>query len=121
MVPLVEAAARAGITADAMRKKCARSRVPGAIKMDGLWYVPVSSLPDDRTVTNGVTGVSGQPSRTDVDRSMTELVELVRAQGEQLDAMRAMLERLTAERANVTAPDRTDRPWWRGAWEVLFP
>ena len=140
-LPLTDAAARLGLSTDALRKRCERGKVGGAYKLDGRWWVPVADV-------TGSTGPTGQPSSGDVrsdDRSVTTgqagqvlqaamaaLTDQLAVKDRQIaerDAevarLHALLERLSGPPELATppaarpVPDIPDsphpprRPWWR--------
>jgi len=62
MLSTPEAAARLGVSPQAVRKRCAAGMMPGARRVDGTWRIPVSA--DPRLVENPVNET---PSDADVD------------------------------------------------------
>ena len=128
--PLGEAAARLGLSTDALRKRCERGRVPGAYKLDGRWWVPVADVtgptgqPSDRTsALDDRPGLSGQADPA-LLAALAEMTAELRAVRRLLEAQARPAELTgpisqSAEAAPpgvagvpaVPAPPR--RPWWR--------
>lgn len=90
-LPISEAAARLGISVDAIRKKIRRGTIP-AVKQNDRWYVEVPDMDAAQDTT--------QPASSTVpDGAIThELVELLRAE---LEAKNRQIERLTVLLGNA--------------------
>jgi hypothetical protein len=91
MVPLIQAAARLGVSVDAIRRRIRRGTITAA-KQDDRWYVEV---PD---IDTAQAAAYDAPSPTQGDAITHELVELLRAE---LDAKNAQLAEAATERAEL--------------------
>jgi excisionase family DNA binding protein len=107
---LDQAAARLGISRDAMRKRLERGSVPGAVKVVGRpWSIPADAL--DRPTVRQSTDATVRTVQSDTSELLSEL-----------RAIRLLLERVadvpaTALQQPLDARDgRTPgrpAPWWR--------
>lgn len=53
LVPIAEYAEMIGLTATAVRRKCIRGTLPGAIKMGRDWFIPRDAEYPDNRITSG--------------------------------------------------------------------
>ena len=52
LIPIVQYAEAHGLTANAIRRRCIRGTMPGAVKMGRDWFVPADApIPDGRIKT----------------------------------------------------------------------
>ena len=133
-VPIDQAAARLGITVDALRLRIRRGKTIRGYKRAGRWYV---LLPDDATDdapdrdhdatadVNGQRGDGGRDASADatiavyerlVDQQQAEigrLVEQLAVKDEQLRQANVIIAQLTQRPAELLAPAaQVRRPWW---------
>jgi len=108
-VDISTAAARMGITPEAVRKRISRGTLR-ATKQDGRWYVTPEAkkghhhLDAGQDTTHHVQ--DGRPD--DKDRLIQMLTEEIEARRREVQELHVLLQ--TAQAA-LTAPK--DRPWWR--------
>lgn len=53
LVPIAEYAARLGLTANAIRRRCIRGTLPGAVKLGRDWFIPADTPYTDSRVKSG--------------------------------------------------------------------
>lgn len=53
LIPIAEYAARLGLTANAIRRRCIRGTLPGAVKMGRDWFIPADAPYPDGRVKSG--------------------------------------------------------------------
>lgn len=63
-IPIAEFAKQIGLTANAVRRKCMRGMLPGAIKMGRDWFVPKGAeYPDNRVKSGKYIGFRDKEKR----------------------------------------------------------
>lgn len=53
LIPIADYAARLGITANAIRRRCIRGTLPGAVKLGRDWFIPADAPYTDNRVKSG--------------------------------------------------------------------
>jgi len=53
LIPIAEYAARIGLTANAIRRRCIRGTLPGAVKIGRDWLIPADTPYTDSRVKSG--------------------------------------------------------------------
>lgn len=53
LIPIAAYAEKIGITANAVRRKCLRGTLPGAIKIGRDWLIPADAPYPDKRITSG--------------------------------------------------------------------
>lgn len=124
MLPLVEAAARAGVTPEALRKRIQRGTVVGR-KRQGQWYVAFadgSAMNEDEVRT--ASGSGGQPSghaSGDQEKSASGHVEMGsagQASGLQEESGHTSLQSLARAQEMAAYTERLLEPWGRRVEEL---
>lgn len=53
LIPIAQYAQRQGITANAIRRRCIRGTLPGAVKLGRDWFIPADAPYPDSRVKSG--------------------------------------------------------------------
>ena len=53
LIPIAQYAAQLGLTANAIRRRCIRGTLPGAVKMGRDWFIPADAPYTDNRVKSG--------------------------------------------------------------------
>lgn len=53
LIPIAQYAEQLGLTANAIRRRCIRGTLPGAVKMGRDWFVPANTPYTDHRVKSG--------------------------------------------------------------------
>ena len=53
LIPIAEYAERIGLTANAVRRKCIRGTLPGAVKLGRDWFIPKDAEYPDNRIKDG--------------------------------------------------------------------
>ena len=124
MLPLAEAAARAGVTPEALRKRIQRGTVVGR-KRRGQWYVAFadgSVMNDD--VVRMSSGAGGQPSgqssgaQEDMSSGQVEVDTAGQPSGLQEETGNASLQSLARAHEMAAYTERLLEPWRRRVEEL---
>jgi hypothetical protein len=124
MLPLVEAAARAGVTPEALRKRIQRGTVVGR-KRQGQWYVAFDDAPavqqDDIRTASGAGGqAAGRPSgyQEEWTSGRVEADTAGQASGQQDESGQASLQSLARAQEMAAYTERLLEPWRRRVEEL---
>jgi hypothetical protein len=124
MLPLTEAAARAGVTPEALRKRIQRGTVVGR-KRQGQWYVAFADAAtvqeDDVRTSSGVGGhVAGRPSgdQENWPSGRVESDTAGRSSGQPEESGQASLQSLARAQEMAAYTERLLEPWRRRVEEL---
>lgn len=53
LIPIAEYAARIGLTPNAIRQRCIRGTLPGAVKLGRDWFIPADAPYTDSRIKSG--------------------------------------------------------------------